>query len=380
MTRRSVMIFTGTRADFGLLKPTIREFLNHKEVDLQLIVTGSHLSEAFGMTLKEIEEDGIPVTEKIPILKDSITDSMSLALKEFSDCIKRRKPTMILVLGDRYEAFCACTAALMLNVPIAHLHGGELTFGALDDALRHSMTKMSWWHFTSTEEYRNRVIKLGEDPARVFNVGATAIDSMNFPEMTHAELENYLGCKLVEPVILATMHPETINPGNAEEQLTILWKALKEFKPGTLVFTKANADEEGMRINSLLEKFISSGEIPNSKLVSSLGQKRYFNLMKKSSVVVGNSSSGVIEAPMMGIPSINIGTRQEGRVRSPSVIDVDFNEVNLVKAFSQAVSGNFRSSLSSGTHPFGTPGVSERIVETLINTKIPKTLIKGFYE
>lgn len=380
-TNRTIMIVTGTRADYGLLRHVIREIHNQEDLELRLVVTGTHLDPVHN-TIKEIEADGFPVFLKLPILsgdttKAGVANAMAKTLNGLSDSFSKSKPDIMLILGDRYEIFAAVSTALLFNIPVAHLHGGELTLGAIDDAFRHSMTKMSWWHFTSTEEYRKRVIHLGEEPSRVFNVGATAIDSLEESKMTKEELEKDLGIKLIAPVILFTFHPETQSPGKALEHVEKIWKGLAIAKPGTAIFTKANADAEGSIVNAFLEKAVASKEIPNSLLVSSLGHKRYLSLLRIADAGVGNSSSLVIEAPMVKTPSVNIGLRQEGRFRCPSVIDVSFDSFKIAEAVKYAVMPENKKNVN---HPFGEPGVAKRIVNIIAKAEIPQTLVKGFYE
>lgn len=375
------MIVTGTRADYGLLRHVMREVHEHPDLELRLVVTGTHLDSAH-QTITEIENDKFPIYLKLPILSGSTSQSgvataMAKMLTGLSESFTQSRPDILVILGDRYEMFAAVSAALLFNIPVAHLHGGELTLGAIDDAFRHSMTKMSWWHFTSTEEYRNRVIHLGEDPSRVFNVGATALDSLEESKMTKEELEGDLGIKLISPSVLFTFHPETQSPGKALEHIKVIWQGLKNSGLATLVMTKANADADGNIINSFLEKAVASGDIPNSILVSSLGHKHYLSLLRIVDAGVGNSSSLVIEAPMVKTPSVNIGLRQEGRMRCPTVVDVTFDSEKIATAVATAVKPENKK---NAVHPFGGPGVAKRIVSILATSDLPKCLVKGFYE
>ncbi len=384
INKRSIMIVTGTRADYGLLRHVIREIHSHKELELRLVVTGTHLDPSHN-TIKEIEADGFPIYLKLPILsgdttQNGIANAMARTLNGLSETLTRSKPDIMIILGDRYEMFAAVSTALLHNVPVAHLHGGELTLGAIDDAFRHSMTKMSWWHFTSTEDYRKRVIQLGEDPSRVFNVGATAMDSLEDSKLTKDELEKFLGIQLISPVILATLHPETQSPGKAREHVGIVWEGIKRSRPGTVIFTRANADAEGEEINSFLEEKIGAKDIPNSVLVSSLGQKRYLSLLRLADAGVGNSSSLVIEGPMVKTPSVNIGLRQAGRLRFLSILDVEFDPDSILKAIKEVVHPEFKDKFRELSHPFGTFGVGSRIVDILSKAELPSNLIKGFYE
>ena len=375
------MVVTGTRADYGLLRHIIREIDESSTLELCLVVTGSHLSEELGMTIKEIEVDNFAISHRISILDkveaaSSITNATAKMIQRTGEVLIEEKPDLLLVLGDRYESFAATTAATLLNVAIGHVHGGELTLGAVDDALRHSMTKMAWWHFTTAEEYRQRVIKLGEDPERVFNVGSPMLDSMSEKYLTKEELEASLDLELISPVLLVTLHPETRTPGKAASHAQALWAGIRASKPGTVVITKANADAEGTVLNKELLRLWESEPIGNSKIFDSLGHRRYLSLLKLADVAVGNSSSLVIEAPMVGTASVNIGRRQEGRVRSPSIRDVDF----IASEISSAIQSSLEVKNSRLTHPFGKPGVAKRIVRILNENQLPDDLVKGFYE
>jgi GDP/UDP-N,N'-diacetylbacillosamine 2-epimerase (hydrolysing) len=378
--KRKIMIVSGTRADYGLLKKIICEVHTNVALELQLIVTGSHLSKAHGYTVSEIESDSFPIAHRVTILDESnnVSVATARALEKISNIITEDRPDIVLVLGDRYESFAAATAALLNNVLLAHIHGGELTLGAIDDAFRHAMTKMAMLHFTSAEEYRKRVIHLGEAPERVFNVGAPAVDSLESSHVPIAELEEVLGIKLVSPVVLATFHPETHSPGKSKEHLLAIWEGLKSVKTGSIVFTKANSDAEGNIVNTLLTELINKKEIPNCILVPSLGHRRYLGLLRHADVGLGNSSSLVIEAPMVGTPSVNIGHRQDGRIRSDCVIDVEFEPASIARAITTAYA--LKKSKSYKPHPFGEPGVAGRIVKILANYDLPKNLMKAFYD
>ncbi len=376
------MVLTGTRADYGLLRHTLREILQHPALELCLVVTGTHLSAAHGETEWEIAADQIPIAHRLPILdgEGDVSRASARALEGVAELLRAENPDVLLVLGDRYETFAAGAAATLLNVPLAHVHGGELTLGAVDDALRHSLTKMAWWHFTAAEEYRQRVIRMGEDPQRVFNLGAPAVDALNGTPVPKEELERAVGLELRPPVVLATFHPETKSPGQAAAQVGILWQGLVAAAPGTVVFTRANADAEGNVVNSTLEKLIAGGEIPHARLVDSLGHRNYFSLLRLADVGFGNSSSLVIEAPILCTPSVNVGQRQEGRVRAPSVTDVGFDPPAIRDALRAAWAPGRRALLSGMPHPFGIPGVAKRIVDVLAGAELPRNLIKRFHE
>lgn len=383
--KRKIVVLTGTRADYGLLKKVIKGISEHKELSLCLVVTGSHLSHYYGHTVNEIESDGPPISYRLPILEKAesqldVIEASSKIHRKFGEVLLKEKPAMVLLLGDRYEAFQAAAAAVVLNVPLAHIHGGELTLGAIDDAFRHAITKMSWWHFATAEVYRQRIITLGEDPLRVFNTGAPAVDSLDEAKVKVEELEIFLGLKFKRPLILATIHPETLNLQNTESNIREVFDALKSFGKGTVIFTKANADAQGHYINEELEKYFHSSDAPYGRLVDSLGHIRYLSLLRECDVALGNSSSLVIEAPMLGVPSVNIGMRQKGRVRAPSVIDVPFKASEILNALNTASTSEFKSDISKDSHPFGSSGVAERIVSILAKAPLPENLTKDFYE
>lgn len=383
--QRKILIISGTRAEYGLLKNIIKGVHQHPDLELSLLVTGSHLSEQYGMTVTEIEEDGFPIAFKLPILNNggntsTMIEAMSRMLTGLDKILISYRPDIIVLLGDRYEIFAAASVALIHNIPIAHIHGGELTLGAVDDALRHSISKMAWWHFTTTETYKNRVIHLGEDPSRVFNTGAPAVDNVECADATQEELEMFLGFELKRPVILATFHPETLSKENVELQLKEIWEGIKEFGPGTVIFTKANADAGGILVNNMLPRLFMESDAPSGGVVASLGHRRYLSLMKISDVVIGNSSSLVIEAPMVGTPSVNIGDRQQGRVRAVSVLDIPFKKRLISEALKRVTEASFIEATKLSGHPFGRPGVSSRIVEKLATLPLPDRLVKAFYE
>ncbi|MFP5491624.1 MAG: UDP-N-acetylglucosamine 2-epimerase [Bacteriovoracia bacterium] len=381
--KRKIMVVTGTRADYGLLKHTIAEIHANPKLSLCLVVTGSHLSSKLGMTVSEIEADGFPIAHRLPILdeaikNEAITSITAKTLDGMGKITKLENPDILVVLGDRYESFAATVAASLSNIPVAHIHGGELTLGAVDDALRHSMTKMAWWHFTAAEEYRCRVIRLGEDPEHVFNVGTTALDALSTVLADKEEIEKFLGRSLVSPIAVVTLHPQTRSPGKAREHAECMLQAIEQAKLGTVIFTKANADQEGAIINECLEEYVKGKN--NALLVSSLGHQRYLGLVKLADVAIGNSSSLVIEAPILGTPAVNIGTRQDGRVRSSAIIDVPFNVEKITQALSTALVPGFKADLSKKGHPFGQAGVAKKIVNILASSQIPQDLSKRFYE
>nr|WP_307991087.1 UDP-N-acetylglucosamine 2-epimerase [uncultured Niameybacter sp.] len=323
---KKICVVTGTRAEYGLLKPLMHKIEEDEQLELQLLVTGMHLSPEFGMTYKEIEADGFLITEKVEMLLSAdtptgICKSMGLGMMDYSGAYSRLKPDMIVVLGDRFEAFSAVASGLVHNIPVSHIHGGELTQGAIDDALRHAMTKMSYLHFTSDEVYRQRVIQLGEEPSRVYNVGALGVENIrSLKLLSKKELEESIEFNMDGNVVLVTFHPVTREVASAKNQCEELLNALDEVKDLKLIFTKANADTEGRIINEMIDQYVQKDS--SSRIAfTSMGQLRYLSAMKYSKMVIGNSSSGILEAPALGIPTINIGDRQKGRIKARSVFD-----------------------------------------------------------
>lgn len=371
---KKISILTATRAEYGLLKPLIMALKETKLFDVRLVVTGMHLSPEFGLTYREIESDGIEIDDKIEILlsadtPSAISKSMGLAMISFADYFERLNPDMLIVLGDRYETLAVASVAMNQRIPIAHLHGGEKTEGAVDEAIRHAITKLSYLHFTSTEEYRNRVIQLGESPDRVFCVGALGVENiMKEPLMNIDELEESIGFKLDKPYAVVTFHPVTLENSSAEKQITELLKACKTFKNMKFIFTKANSDADGRIINREIDKFVINNE--NALSVTSLGMKRYLSALKYARMVIGNSSSGLIEAPSFGIPTINIGDRQKGRIQAESIVNCEPIKEDIVNAINVAMGEEFVSKSKRAGNPYGDGDTSSEIVNT----------IKAFFE
>lgn len=309
---KKICVITGTRAEYGLLKPLIKKISDDSGVELQLVVTGMHLSPEFGLTYREIEEDGFEITERNEMLLSSdtpngIAKSIGLGMIGFADIFTRIKPDIVVILGDRYEALAAATAAMVHRIPIAHIHGGELTEGLIDDSIRHTITKMSILHFTSTETYRNRVIQLGEHPERVKCVGALGIENIKTQKlMSRKELEDNLCIRLDRPFMMISFHPVTLENNTAKEQFENLLKALDSFKEYQFVFTKANSDTNGREINQKIDEYVNNNE-RRAVAYTSLGMVKYLSMLKYCEMVVGNSSSGIIEAPSFHIPTVNIG-------------------------------------------------------------------------
>lgn len=335
--KRKICIITGTRAEYGLLSNLAKKLREDQDFDLQMVATGMHLSPEFGSTYKEIENDGFFIDEKIEILLSadsptSIVKSMGLATISFADAFNRLEPDLLIILGDRFEMLAVAQTALIMRIPIAHIHGGECTFGAYDDAIRHSITKMATWHFTSTESHRKRVIQLGESPERVFNVGAMGIENiMNLNLLTRKELFEELQINEELPMFLITYHPET---NGATEGIFKLLDVLDNYPNINLLFTKSNADNGGRMINEAIYQFTLKHR--NAKLYDSLGKLKYLSAVKHSEVVIGNSSSGLIEVPYLATPTVNCGTRQEGREHPSSVFNTSLNVESIHEAIEEA--------------------------------------------
>ncbi len=370
MSKSKICVVTGSRAEYGLLYWLLKKLESAEDFELELVVTGMHLSPEFGMTYKEIEKDGFPIAEKIPMLLSSdapagVTKSTGLGLIGFADLFDRSRPDVVVVLGDRFELFAVASAALFAAIPIAHIHGGEVTTGAFDEAIRHSITKMASLHFTAAEAYRKRVIQLGEQPDTVFNVGAPGLENIQkISLLTKEETEQSLGLKLGQKSLLVTWHPVTLEPGRAKQDLKVLLDALDKLDDTKFVFTKSNADNEGRSLNRLIVDYVTS--CPEKAVVhTSLGQLRYLSTLKQVSGVIGNSSSGIIEAPSIKTGTINIGRRQEGRVRASSIIDCDPDLESICSAFERLFSSEFQSLVQHTRNPHDGGPVSENILRIL---------------
>lgn len=377
-------VITGTRAEYGLLFWLMKEIEKSKELSLQMIVTGMHLSPEFGLTYKEIEKD-FKIDEKIETLLSSdtvigISKSMGLGMISFSEAFQRLKPDLIIVLGDRYEIFSAVSAAMISRIPIAHLHGGESTEGLIDESIRHSITKMSHLHFTSTEEYKNRVIQLGEQPDRVYNVGGLGIDNIiKLNLLGKKELEKNINFEISNQTFLITFHPVTLEKATSEVQFQNLLHSLNEFPDAKFIFTKANADTEGRVINQMIDSFVKNNS-SNATSFFSMGQLNYLSALQYVSVVIGNSSSGLIEAPSFKIPTVNIGDRQKGRIKSKSVIDCDNEKSSITKTIKTALSKEFLDSIQNIKNPYGEGGASKKIIEIIKTKNFNDILKKRFYD
>lgn len=382
-----ICVITGTRAEYGLLKQLMDRVKNDNDTLLQLIVTGTHLSQEFGYTYHEIQADGFTADETVEIIVSSnsgvgTSKSMGLALISLAETFKRLNPDILVILGDRFEMLSAAVAALNCHIPIAHIHGGETTQGALDEAYRHAISKMSYLHFTSTEIYRKRVIQLGEEPERVFNVGALAMDAIaNLQYLNKEELEVMLGIEFGGKSALFTYHPVTMEKDEMDFQINNILDALNEIPELFIIFTKSNADMGGQYLNHMLEEYVIKNKA-RSAIFSSLGQQRYMSCMKYCDVIIGNSSSGIIEAPSLKIPTVNIGDRQKGRVKGSSVIDCPPDKDAIVRAIKRALSVEFKNSTQIVENPYGSDGVTDKIISVIKENINKKKIIrkKTFYD
>lgn len=382
---RMICIFTGTRAEYGLLRPLIRALAAAPDVTVKLLVTGSHVADANGATWHEIADDGLAIDERVEVLMDSATETgvytaMGLGMIRYGDVLRRMAPDLLVLLGDRYEAFAAAAAATVCRIPIAHLHGGELTYGAIDDAFRHAITKLSHLHFASTEAYRNRIIQLGENPERVFAVGALGVENIRTYELYGKEdTALRLGIDPGQSYFLATFHPATLSAKPPEAQVSALLDALDHFPDHTVVMTGANADAGGLAINLLLANR-ATRQPGRYRFLMSLGTRLYLSAARHAAAVLGNSSSAIIEVPTLGVPSVDIGPRQAGRARGDSVISCEDNTPAIVDAIRCALSPALRQLATCASNPYDRPGTTSRIMRELVSRDLPKLLNKTFYD
>ncbi len=382
---RKICVVTGSRAEYGLLRWVMQGIMEDSELTLQIIATGMHLSPEFGLTYREIEKDGFQISRKVEMLTSSdttvgVAKSMGLGLIGFADALADLQPSLLVVLGDRFEIFAAVSAALVARIPVAHLHGGETTEGAFDEALRHSITKMSHLHFVAAEKYRQRVIQLGEQPDRVFLVGGLGIDNIKrLKLMSRTELEESIDFKLGKKNLLICFHPTTLENQSAAQQMSELLAALEQLGEEThLLFTMPNADNGGRELIGMVESFVAKRA--NARAYTSLGQLRFLSVVKIVDGVVGNSSSGLIEAPSLATGTINIGDRQRGRLRAQSVIDCAPQSYAIFHAIGKLYSADFQQTLQTVVNPYGNGGASTSIVQTLRHQNINDILKKSFYD
>lgn len=381
---RRICVLTGTRAEYGLLRRVMRAIELDPDLVLQVLVTGSHLAPEFGSTYREIEADGFSITRKVEILlsadtASAIGKSIGLGVIGFADALQDLRPDLLLVLGDRFEVLAATVAALVARIPVAHLHGGEITEGAVDDAMRHAITKMAHIHFVATESYRKRVIQLGEAPERVYCVGGLGVDAIASLDLLEREaLEASLGLKLRDRNLLVTFHPATLDSEPAGVQMRELLAALEAHADVGLIFTLPNADAGGRELIGLVEDFVEAH--PNAHAFASLGQLRYLSCLRHVDGVVGNSSSGLLEAPTLKTGTVNIGDRQRGRLQAASVINCAPRRDAIDAALRTLLSPAFRSGLAETVNPYGQPGASLRIVAEIKRLRLDDLVRKSFFD
>ena len=363
----SVAVVTSTRAEYGLMRPLIFNLIKDEDIDFSLIVTGTHLSPQYGYTITEIEDDGVPIRSHIEIIPDKIEDTatiMSNTLSKFSAYFKNNKFDYLVVDGDRYEMFAVCIAAVLNNIPIAHCGGGETTEGANDEYWRHCMTKLSYLHFPIMNEYRNRIIQMGENPNRVFNVGSLGLENIrNMIFSSKEEVSKRVKLALNKPYALVTFHPVTLDNSSSIEQIKELLQALDYFEGMDFIITKANADKEGEKINQIIEEYAKNKK--NVVFVSSLGAQYYLSAMRYSEMVIGNSSSGIIETPTFKIPTINIGDRQKGRIQANTIINCEPKKEDIIRAILKGKSIEFKRICEESKNPNGDGNASLKIIKHL---------------
>jgi GDP/UDP-N,N'-diacetylbacillosamine 2-epimerase (hydrolysing) len=383
--KHKICVVTGTRAEYGLLYWIMKHIEDNQKLKLQVIATGSHLSPEFGLTYEEIEKDGFTINRKIEMIlsadtPSAISKSTGLGLIGFSECYNELKPDIVLVLGDRYEILAASIAATFARIPIAHISGGETTIGAYDEAIRHSITKMAWWHFVAADTYNKRVVQLGENPKRVFNVGGMSVDTIKKTKLlSKKDLMRISGINFGRKNLLVTFHPVTLEKNTSCKQFQALLDVLKELKDIYLIFTLPNADSGGRIIKKMINDFLSSQKI-RSISFTSMGRLKYLSSLQFVDAIVGNSSSGLAEAPTFKIGTINIGDRQKGRLRAKSVIDCKPNKNSITKAIKILYSKDFQENLKMVKNPYGNGNATKKIIKILENSSIPKVIKKEFYD
>ena len=375
---RKIAVVTGSRAEYGILYWLLKEIQDRTSLELQLLVTGTHLSPEFGMTVQQIEEDGFPISERLEILLSADTDtaistSVGLGVISFAKAFKRLQPDVLVLLGDRYETLAAAVSALVARIPVGHIGGGHSTEGAIDESMRNSISKMSHLHFASRTEHRDRIVQLGEQPDRVFVTNTPLIDGiMRMPRLDKAELEAEIGFDLAPPVLLVVYHPVTLEDATAERQMDEILLALSR-RGSCCIFIMPNADTGGRIISQKIRHFVESH--PDSKSLVSIRRDLYLNLMRFVSVLVGNSSSGIIEAASFELPVVNIGNRQRGRTKPANVIDVGYTAEEILTGIQQAVTPAFRKGLKGINNPYGSGQAGRKIVGTLRNIALDQRLL-----
>ena len=383
---RKICVVTGTRAEYGLLSRLIRMIDESEKTRLQLIATNMHLSPTYGETYKEIEADGFKIDRKLPIIEEGKNDavatlnSMAKAVVGFADAFNELKPDLVTLLGDRYEILAAAEAALIEKIPIAHIHGGEVTEGAYDDAIRHSITKMSHLHFPSIEPYRKRIIQMGEDPERVFTVGAIGVENIKrIPLLSKEETEQSIGFALDKNTILVTYHPVTLGPDSMKRDIDDFISVLDDNKYLRIIFTMPNSDNGSEVIVDAINNFVSKNK-ERAVAFKSLGLKRYLSVMKEVGAVVGNSSSGIVEVPSFGVPTLNIGDRQKGRLAAESVVNCGTDKESIRDGLSKVLSTEFQDFCRTVENPYGTENTAEEIFKVISSYPLDNIIQRHFYD
>lgn len=385
MPKRKICVVTGTRAEYGLLYWLMKEIQGDPALRLQVVATGMHLSPEFGLTYRMIEEDGFPIDGKVEMLLSSdttvgMTKSVGLGVLGFADALARLKPDILVVLGDRFEIFAAAQAAVMERIPLAHIHGGETTEGAIDESLRHAITKMAHFHFTAAEPYRKRVIQLGEEPERVLNYGAPGLDHLRRLDLLdRPTFERKIDFPLGDRSFLVTYHPVTLDREGPGKPLRALLGALDQFPEARILFTKANADAAGRLINEAVDAY-AQRQPSRVKVFAAMGSLLYLSAIRHTDLMIGNSSSGLLEAPAFQKATVNMGDRQKGRLRAPSVIDCAEEEEAIVAAICRGLSPAFREVLARTQSPYGEGNASVRIKDYLKHAPLQGVLRKPFYD
>ncbi|MDE6445172.1 MAG: UDP-N-acetylglucosamine 2-epimerase (hydrolyzing) [Muribaculaceae bacterium] len=382
---RKICFVTGTRADYGIMAPLMRRIADSSEADIQIIATNMHLSPEYGMTVNEIEADGFSVDRRVESLlsadtPSSTVKSMGLTQIGMADAFDQLRPDLVVILGDRYEMLAAASAALIFRIPVAHLHGGETTEGAYDDCIRHAITKLSYLHFASTELYARRIVQMGENPDRVFWVGAPGAENIRKEVLLPLEeVEDFIGFNLGSRYVVATFHPVTTQPGEEERQTKSFLNALSSIvdRGWKVLFTLPNSDTGGRRVAELIKEWARKNE-GSVKAVASLGRRRYYSVLAHSAAAVGNSSSGLIEAPSFGIPTLNVGDRQKGRAQGESVINCGVTEEAIAEGLDKVLSPEMRTIAATAANPYEKPGTMEAIADRLLH--FPLDNLKSFYE
>ena len=383
---RKICFFTSTRADYGIMSRLMRRVSDDQECELQIIATNMHLSPEYGLTFREIEADGFHINKKVEMMlssdtRNGIVKSMGVALLGFADALEDLEPDLVVILGDRYEMLAAAEAWLIYKIPVAHIGGGDITEGAFDDSSRHCITKLSHFHFASTDESRSRIIQMGENPDAVFSFGGLANDNiLHEPIMSKEELENSLDFKLDKDFLLVTFHPVTLEDNTAAHQTANLLKSLESYLGSfKILFTMPNSESDSRVIAEQIKVFVEK-HTKDSMAVVSLGKKRYYSAVKYCAAVIGNSSSGIYEAPSFHVPTLNIGDRQKGRLRGESVVDVEASQEEISKGLEKVLSNDFRRYVKSTQNPYEKPRTLEKMYEVIANYPLEGLIEKKFYQ